>query len=555
MKTKKRSAQWFSLFLAAVLLLTACGNDGGDNGGGAANGGNAGEGGGKAVTLDTFISVSPRIEDIYTNDVTKTVESKLNIKFKFDATPSANAADKKKLIMASGDYPAIFLSGDFTQAEQISYGKQGILRPLNDLIDQYGNEIKRAFAEDKDLQAAITAPDGNIYALPHINDCFHCWYSQKLWINQTWLDKLGLKMPTTTEEYYEVLKAFKTQDPNGNGKADEIPLSGAFNSWHGIPSNFLMNSFIYDNDEDFFFMKDGQVQLAANQPEWRQGLTYINKLFSEGLIDKESFTQNADQMAQVGNKEGDNVSGSVTAGHIGMYFSLVEGQNRHKEYVTVAPLKGPGGAAYAGYYKAYGNGQFAITNKATEEQAIAAIKMADYMYSEEFAIMNEYGLEGKYWTKAQPGEKDVHGNQAKYTLKPEYWNLSTTFNDTWDQMGITRRTRAIRESWTAPADMMSQQGYEFRLFTETAKNYENRQPEETFPLTIFMDENDANEAIMLRTQINEYVRSNMAQFVTGSKKLTDSEWDGYVKGFDGLNLKKYLEIYQKAYDTQKQKQQ
>ncbi|WP_258171453.1 extracellular solute-binding protein [Paenibacillus sp. R14(2021)] len=560
----KRSSQVLGLILIIAMMITACSNDGGNgNGNGSGNGSGgtngsvnngAGDAGnsGKTVTLDTFVSVSARIEDINTNAVTKYIENKLNIKFKFDATPSANAADKKKLIMASGDYPSVFLSGDFSQAEQISYGKQGILQPLNDLIDKYGNEIKRAFAEDKDLQAAITAPDGNIYALPHINDCFHCWYSQKMWIDKTWLDKLGLKMPTTTEEYYQVLKAFKTQDPNGNGQADEIPLSGAFNTWHGIPSNFLMNSFIYDNDEDFFFMKDGKVQLAANQPEWRDGLTYINKLFSEGLIDKEAFTQNNDQMAQVGNKEGDNVSGSVTAGHIGMYFSLAEGQNRHKEYVTVAPLTGPGGVAYAGYYKAYGNGQFAITNKATEEQAIAAIKMADYMYSEEHAIMNEYGLEGNYWEKAKDGEKDVHGNQAKYSLKPKYWDISTTFNDAWDQMGITRRTRAIRESWTAPADPFSQQGYEYRLYLETAKNYENRQPAETFPLTIFMDENDANEAIMLRTQINEYIRSNMAQFVTGSKKLTDSEWDSYMKGFDGLNLKHYLEIYQTAYDKKKQ---
>ncbi|SDX70729.1 carbohydrate ABC transporter substrate-binding protein, CUT1 family [Paenibacillus sp. CF384] len=554
----KRSSKMLALLVMIALIITACSSS---NGNGNSNNGNSSEGTnngsgdkvdtGKTVTLNTFISVSPRIEDINTNAVTTYMEKKLNIKFKFDATPSANAADKKKLILASGDYPAVFLSGNFTQAEQIDYGKQGILIPLNDLIDKYGDEIKRAFTEDKDLKDAITAPDGNIYSLPHINDCFHCWYSQKLWINKTWLDKLGLKMPTTTDEYFEVLKAFKTQDPNGNGKADEVPLSGAFNTWHGIPSNFLMNGFIYDNDEDFFYLKDGKVQLAANQPEWRDGLAYINKLFAEGLIDKESFTQNIDQMAQVGNKEGDNVIGSVTAGHIGMAFSLAEGQNRHKEYVTVPPLAGPGGVAYAGYYKAYGNGQFAITNKASEEEAIAAIKMADYMYSEEHAIMNEYGLEGNFWEKAPDGEKDVHGNPAKYSLKPKYWDITTTSNDTWDQMGITRRTRDIRESWTAPADMFSQQGYEFRLFTETANNYENKQPEETFPLTIFMDENDAKETIMLRTQINEYIRSNMAQFVTGSKQLTDSEWDSYVKGFEGLNLAHYLDIYQKAYDSKK----
>ncbi|UVI32642.1 extracellular solute-binding protein [Paenibacillus spongiae] len=549
MKKKKRKIL-IAMVLTLSMLLSAC-SSGSDSGGSSGNEGNDGGENNDAVTINAYIVVPPRIEDISTNTVTKFIEERMNIKFKFDATPQANAADKKKLIMASGDYPNVFLSGGFTQAEQIDYGKQGILIPLNDLIDKYGNEIKKAFDEDPDLRAAITAPDGNIYALPHINDCFHCWYSQKLWINKEWLKKLNLEMPTTTDEYYEVLKKFKTMDPNGNGQADEVPLSGAFNTWHGLPSNFLMNAFIYDNDEDFFYMKDGKVQLAANQPEWRQGLEYVNKLYSEGLIDKEAFTQNNDQMMQVGNKEGDNITGSVTAGHIGMYFSMVEGQNRHKEYITVPPLKGPNGVAYSGYYKAYGSGQFAITNKASEKEAIAAIKLADYLYSEEHAITNEYGLEGKYWEKAKEGEKDVHGNQAKYSLKSAYWDIGTTFNDTWDQMGITRRTREIRESWAVPEDPFSQVGYEYRLYMETANNYENKQPEETFPLTIFMDANDAKEANQLRTQINEYVRSNMAQFITGSKKLNDSEWDKYVKGFDGLNLSRYLEIYQAAYANQK----
>ncbi|GIQ63296.1 sugar ABC transporter substrate-binding protein [Paenibacillus cisolokensis] len=530
----------FAAPMMVLALLAAC-----SGGGGSAEEEESGDG---AVTLTTFVSVPPRIEDISTNEVTKYIEQKLNIRFKFDAAPSANAEDKKKLMMASGDYPAVFLSGNFTQAEQIEYGQQGILKPLNDLIEQYGVEIKRAFAEDSELKAAITAPDGNIYALPHVNECFHCWYSQKLWINKGWLDKLGLKLPTTTEEYYEVLKAFKTGDPNGNGQQDEIPLTGAFNTWHAIPANFLMNSFIYNNDENFFIMENGKVKLAANQPEWRDGLAYINRLYSEGLIDKEAFTQNGDQLQQLGNRDGDNLIGSVTAGHIGMAFSIAEGETRHKDYVTVPPLTGPKGVAYAGFYKSYGNGNFAITNKASEAEAIAAIKLADYLYSEEHAIMNEYGFEGKYYEKAKPGELDVHGNPAKYTVKPEYASIGTTLNDIWDQMGITRRTRAIRESWTAPDDPFSPTGYEYRLFMETANHYEGREPEETFPLSIFMDAADAKEANQLRTQINDYIRSNLAQFVTGSRQLTDAEWDSYVKGLDGLKLDRYLEIYQNAYD-------
>jgi putative aldouronate transport system substrate-binding protein len=553
---KKMKKLWIamSLTLAVVLTLSACSSGGNGNG---SNQGNStkNEGGSTnsstdkgPVVLDTFISVGPRIEDINTNTVTKHLEETTNVKFKFEATPDANADDKRKLIMASGDYPAVFLSGNFSQTEQIDFGQQGVLLPLNDLIEQYGNEIKRAFDEDPDLKTAITAPDGNIYALPSINDCFHCWYSQKMWINKAWLDKLNLDIPTTTEEFYNVLKAFKTQDPNGNGKADEIPLTGAYGTWHGLPYHFLMNSFAYDDEDKYFSMNNGKVGLSAITPEWRQGLEYVNKLYAEGLVDMEAFTQNNDALTQIGNREGDNIIGATTVGHIGMAFNVYEGQTRHKDYVSLAPLTGPNGIAYAGVFKGYGGGTFAITNKATQEQQIAAIKLADYMWSEEFAVINEYGLKGRYWEDAPAGENNVHGNQAKYKLTPAFFEIGSTLNDHWDQMGITRRTRDIRESWVAPSDPMTEEGFEYRLFLETKNNYENREPKEVYPPTIFLDVDKAKEINMMKPLIKDYIESNMAQFITGSKKLTDDEWNKYVKGFDGLNLTTFLQYYQEAYD-------
>lgn len=555
---KKKNNLWMTISLVLVLVLTLSACSGGNNGNNSGN--NAGNDAGNKdegtnsdtvagpVILDTFISVGPRIEDINTNVVTKHIEETTNIKFEFDATPDVNADDKRKLIMASADYPSVFLSGNFTQAEQIDYGQQGVLLPLNDLIDQYGSEINRAFDEDPTLRTAITAPDGNIYALPHINDCFHCWYSQKMWINKAWLDKLGLDIPTTTEEFYNVLKAFKTQDPNGNGKADEIPLTGAYGTWHGLPYHFLMNSFEYDDEDNYFTVKDGKVDLAAIQPGWRQGLEYNNRLFEEGLVDMEAFTQNNDALTQIGNREGDNIIGAVSVGHIGMAFNVYEGQTRHKDYVSLAPLTGPSGIAYAGLFKGYGNGQFAITNKSTEEQQIAAIKMADYMWSEEFAVVNEYGLKGTYWEEAPAGETDVHGNQAKYKLTPAFFEIGSTLNDHWDQMGITRRTRAVRESWVAPKDPLSQEGFEYRLFLETANNYENKEPKEVYPPAIFLDVAKAKEVNMIKPSLKDYIESNMAQFITGSRKLNDDEWNKYVEGFEGLKLPAFLETYQEAYD-------
>lgn len=528
--------------LSLMLLVTACsGNPEGDKEA-VPKDGNA------PITLSVFSGQRADVENLETNTFSKYVENKLNIKFKWEVVPNAGLNDKKQLLLASGDYPELFLDGNLTQAEQLKYGQQGVFIPLNDLIDQYAPNVKKAFKDIPYLQKGITAPDGKIYSIPQINECYHCWYAQKMWINTKWLEKLGLSMPTTTEEYYQVLKAFKEKDPNGNGKADEIPLSGAGDpaTWHGNIDGFLMSAFIYNNSADYFTMKDGKVDFAPNKPEWKKGLEYMNRLYKEGLIDQASFTQNQDGLKQLGNNPDTAILGSFTAGHIGMVVDTAPGKTRHKDYDAVPPLKGPDGVQLSGYFAGVGNGTFAITNKASKEKAIAAMKLADYMYTEEAALLSIFGPEGKWWSKAKPDEKDVRGRPAKYITAPEFDSIQQQ-NEHWSQMGSSLRTRDYRESFAVPQDPLGNGGYEYRLYLATQK-YEKYQPKEMYPISIFMDPQDADAANQLRTTINAYVKTSMVEFIIGRKNL-NNDWDAYVKGLDGLNLPQYMKIYQKAYDS------
>jgi putative aldouronate transport system substrate-binding protein len=528
-----------SVLLGCSLLLSAC--TGGEPSAGGENKDPNG-----AVTLSVFGGQRADVQDLTTNTFTKTVEKKLNIKFKWEVVPTTGQNDKKQLLLASGDYPEVFLDGGLTQAEQLKYGQQGVFLPLNDLIEQYAPNIKKAFTDIPYLKNGISTPDGKIYALPQINECYHCWYSQKMWINKAWLDKLGLKMPETTDDFFQVLKAFKEKDPNGNGKQDEVPLSGAPTAWHGNIDGFLMNAFIYNNSLDYFTMKDGKVDFAANKPEWKKGLEYMNQLYKAGLIDQAAFTQNQDGLKQLGNNAGTAILGTFTAGHIGMVVDVSPGQTRNKDYDVVPPLKGPDGVQLSGYFADVGNGIFAITNKASKEKQIAAIKLADYMYKEEAALLSIFGPEGKWWSKAKEGEKDVRGRQAKYITSPEFDSIQQQ-NEHWSQMGPTLRTRDYRESFAVPQDPLGDGGYEYRLYLATQK-YEKYKPKEAYPISIFMDPKDADAANQFRTTINDYVKASMVEFIIGRKNLT-SDWEAYVKGLDGMNLKQYLSIYQKSYNS------
>jgi putative aldouronate transport system substrate-binding protein len=98
-------------------------------------------------------------------------------------------------------------------------------------------------------------------------------------------------------------------------------------------------------------------------------------------------------------------------------------------------------------------------------------------------------------------------------------------------------------------DIYSDKAYERRLFQATKNNYDGKQPKQVFPYwALWIDPTSADQASMLQTNITNYVNQNTLQFITGNKNL-DKDWDAYVKGFDGLDLKGYLTIMQKSYDS------
>jgi putative aldouronate transport system substrate-binding protein len=251
----------------------------------------------ETVTFKAFAPLDAHTKDYATNEFTKFYEQKTNVHIEWETCPndSATLREKRNLLLAGGDYPDIFFGAGITKDEEMIYGPQGVFIPLNSYIDKYSFEIKKMLDEVPFVKDSITASDGNIYTLPQVNDCYHCTMSQKMWINSTWLKNLDLRMPTTTQEFEEVLKAFKTRDPNGNGKADEIPLSGCIPSWHTYLDGYLTCAFIYtDGDETtarLYVTDDGKVETVVNKPEFKEAMAYINSLYAQGLIDPAAYTQ------------------------------------------------------------------------------------------------------------------------------------------------------------------------------------------------------------------------------------------------------------------------
>lgn len=499
------------------------------------------------VPLSVFMITEPDV-DMNANKFTQEMNEKLNVKMNITAVSYATVKEKRQLALSSGDYSDVFLlnwADMVSPTEQQKLGKQGVYLPLNDLIDQYGPNIKKRMEEIPYYKKSVTAPDGNIYGLPVINECFHCFYSNKMWVNSDWLKKVGMDVPKTTDEFKEMLKRFKETDLNGNGKKDEVPLSGAYDKL----MNYLMNAFIYTDVGNYLNVSNGKVDTIANKPELKAGLEFINSLFKEGLLDQGAFSQDGEALKQLVNRDPGGMVGAVAAHH--PYVFVDDKNPTFTKYVAIPPLKGPGGVQLANYG---GNGVidgvgFAITSKANKEQQIAAIKLADYLATEEGTTRALKGIKGVDWTDPTPSDLDLDGKPAKY--KPiEIPNLGPKRNNTvWEEFGPYVQTSAYRASWASNQDITAGEGYELRLY-QASKLYEPYKPKETLPGSVYIDPSVVDEQSLLATNIKKYIDDNALKFIMGNKKVS-SDWEAYVSGLNSLKLDRYLENIQKAISNSK----
>ncbi|TCC32455.1 extracellular solute-binding protein [Kribbella sindirgiensis] len=542
-----------ALGIAGALALAACSSD--KSGKGAANETSAD---GKVV-LDVFAPADPSNgTNLDTNAVTKVVSDKFKIQFRWQTTTfdAGAAKEKRQIALASGDYPDLFLLipwvDGFSQAEVLKLGQQGVAQPLENLIKDNAPNIQKALDSNKTFKEMVTAPDGHIYALSQWSDCFHCTYPDKLWINSTWLKKLGLQVPKTTDDLRKVLEAFKTKDPNGNGKADEIPMTTDVQDSSLIA--YLMNAFAYDpvgannGVRSLLTLNGDKVTTPVTSDQWKEGLKYIRGLYKDGLIDQAAFTQNAQALQAQGNNPKAVVLGSVPVLWPGIFVQLDSKDGRDKQYDAVPPLTGPEGKSYTGYnYPSSTGYTFMLTNKASKEAQVAAIKMLDWIYSDEGREVSLMGPENVGWRKPKAGEIGLEGQPAWYRFSGD----KQPKNLSWDAMAQYNITLAFRNSQVVPKDIYSGDGLERRLF-EATKQYEGHEDKaQWFPSTsVWPDPSLSSELATLQTNLNTYVNQNQLAFITGSKNI-DTEWDAYVKGLESTGMPRYLEINQQAYDKYK----
>ena len=469
---------------------------------------------------------------------------------------SDNVQEKLSTMFASGEMPDIILTGvssgnRYDKATEQALGEQGLVLPLNDYLDTVSVGYKQAFEEIDGLKEYITTPDGNIYSLPNIDGSLHVQYNMKLWINTQWLDNLGLDMPTTTEEFYEVMKAFKEKDANGNGDPnDEIPLSTVTSGAGTQIDGFLMNPFQLTSETNKLYVDNGKVTFAPAQEGYKEGLKYLNQLYAEGLLNPESFTQDKNNQVNVNEAGEECVIGAFLAQRPGYACDLTTEpySKKWEQYQSLAPLTGPDGQCVASWnpYVMFESGMTFISSSCTNPEA--AFRLLDYISTQTYR--SSLGIEGVHYEMLDANTTEL-GLDGETKAHYKRTDADSTNQSLLQLTALIRTPEFLAAEATNPNpyadDVKPLNGRQIVMYKASLEHQKVQQSLDSVMPDLYMSQADSSEMSLIKTNVMDTQKEYMVQFITGAKDI-DAEWDSYLKALDNVGLARYLELLQKAYD-------
>jgi putative aldouronate transport system substrate-binding protein len=449
--------------------------------------------------------------------VLKEYERKSGIKMNYEETPSQGCDEKRNLLFASNELPDVFLRANLSNTDISKYGMQEqMLIPLEGMIDKHAPNLKKLFEQYPDAKKSITATDGHIYSLPVIR-LQAAGRGDKVWINQEWLQKLNMKAPTNVDELFTVLRAFRDQDPNGNGKKDEIPL-GLRDP--GMIFTTFAGSFGLDHQLGTNANIDGnKVKLWIADDRYKELLQFLNKLYTEKLLYPDFFAADLPKWRS-------NLSQAL----YGMFFIYASDPftKVENQFSGMAPIKGPHGDQLlsTGSPLASPIGTFAITriNKNPE----AAIRWVDYFFSEEGSRFFNYGVEGQSYSVqngkpvlADSIKNDPRGMMAalgQVNLVPG-GGFPTIIVDDIVLSDKTKEVSSASESFT------SKVMYGAPIFNKEA----------------------TDRIVPIKADLDKYVQESAIKFILGETSF--DKWNEYTATLKKMKVDELEQAYQAAFDA------
>ena len=512
------------------------------------------------VTLEIMMPSSGNVEDYDTNKYTLELEKAGNVELKFNLLSPADSDTVINLKLSSGqDLPDI-INTPLKDDVVATYGSAGLFVILNDYYANSSYYLKpqlEAYEKETgvNLLKYITMSDGNIYGIIKYNESLQNEIPNPLWINKAWLAKAGMEVPTTLDEFTAALTYFKSHDMNGNGTLDEIPMVDYAD---GAMLNIIENAFVRTGADEITIKADGTLDMAYATEGYKEFLKYANSLYSAGLIDPVTFSQDNATLRTL-------LNGEVT--RVGVFTNtstsiLTAGSSRRENH-EYAPmfLDNPAKPGYSTfkYMQTMPNQAMFITKDC--EYPETAFRIADYMCSEKMTVWSRWGEEGTDWLAPTAETKGMYEFIGAPAYLEPVLQWGSKQNSHWynGTPGFRRANVALGMS----SNDASQQSKAFAI-EELHKRYSDPNWSKNDPNTklfyekvlnqrvykLVYTEEELSERADIINAIDPYVKQMRYEFITGKTNI-DAGWAGYIKELKGMNVDRLNDINNAAYNRMK----
>lgn len=498
------------------------------------------------ATLTGTISYPANTEsDPNKRTIFKRLQEKTNVEIDWTAIQADQWSDKISLEMANTKNMTDFIfSAGFSDNDLLKYAKQGVIIPLEEYIDAYMPNLQAVFEKYPEYRTMCTDTDGHIWALPWIEQLGNektaiQTIGNMSFINKKWLDFLNLKVPTTVDEFEQVLIAFRDHASEIQAEfgidGSIIPMSCIVNDGDQDPS-LIINGFgegygDADKTRHIAVTNDKEVICSATQDGYKEGIEWLHKLYEEGLIDTESFTQEWSTYVAKGKSGRYGVCFSWDVANIDNLEDWVPLPALTADTRNITPQNGS-------FTSGFDRGRCVVTAVAENPALVCA--WLDQMYDPFQSPQNNWGTydedddfdifelsknaEGGEMLKHAPlgDASPVEVREAECVGGPlavlnDYYNVYVTCPD-----DAQYRLDWIKEYYTPDMNL-----------------------DYVYP-NVFMSQEDTKKLSDLQTDIEKLINANKSDWIMNG--FTDDDWNQYLSELDGYGLEEYLQIFQKYLD-------
>ena len=462
----------------------------------------------------------------------KELEKRTGVTFKPTAVPLSDYEKKRSLLIGAGDAP--FLIPKTYHPGEVAFVSSGAILPVSDhvhLMPNFRDKVRKWKLEPE--LDSIRQSDGKYYLLPGLHEKVKAGYS--LSFRTDVLDKLGLSLPTTWDEVYDVFKAIKAEYPDRYPFSDRWSTNttfpvGALMSYlgqaYGVQAGWTYQNTTWDGDAKKF------VFTGATEA-FRQVIEYLRKLVAEKLMDPESFTQNDDEALKKLLSERSFAISANPQELVQNYRYNLPRQVKGAEIEMVPVPLGPAGPVVIGGSRLE-NGVM-ISSKALESDTfVAMMQFVDWLwYSDEGQRFAKWGVEGVTYTSSGPGQYKVKDGITFLGSDPE------APKDLQKDFGFYNGVFAYGGSW---ALVSSSFGPDEKKFQEAMAQRKELPIDPAHPLQSVEQE----QATLWETPLRDHVTQNTLKFALGKRPM--SEWDDYVAELKAKNMDQFIDLHNKAYE-------